>query len=275
MTSAAQTIMSPTPDCTVDLVRSIYDAYESGDGASYNGHIDPDIEFFISESLPWGGSYHGFAGLRAAFDKALFVGRPHFEPEEIFDAGDSAVAIGRQFSLLHESAREISMRQVHVWRFIEGRVLSLHQYAAESDVRAAFANGSESPCARPNLEIVRSLYDAYEDGDFHAPISVVRPDIELRASSCVPWGGVYRGAREARTCVQKQQASFSGTIMVDELLDAGEHIVAIGRLEGYRRSDGHPVSVRIAHVWRFVEGKVASIAFNVNQPEARRDFGEL
>ena len=52
--------------------------------------------------------------------------------------------------------------------------------------------------------------------------------------------------------------SFYGALDVrfvaEEFISAGEHVVAIGRIEGATRRSGVPIDVPFAHVWTVGEG---------------------
>lgn len=43
---------------------------------------------------------------------------------------------------------------------------------------------------------------------------------------------------------------------VEEYLDAGASVVALGWVRGVVRSTGQPLAVRLAHVWKLAGGKV-------------------
>ncbi|MGZ8997714.1 MAG: nuclear transport factor 2 family protein, partial [Allosphingosinicella sp.] len=47
------------------------------------------------------------------------------------------------------------------------------------------------------------------------------------------------------------------TVKVDEILDAGDTVVALGRYTGTCKATGKSMSAQLAHVWRVTDGKVA------------------
>jgi len=59
-----------------------------------------------------------------------------FTPDDIFEAGSEVIAVGRFVGFLSETNESCSVRTVHVWRFREGRAVSLACY---SDSDSAFS----------------------------------------------------------------------------------------------------------------------------------------
>jgi ketosteroid isomerase-like protein len=86
-----------------------------------------------------------------------------------------------------------------------------------------------------NLEIVKRSYRAFGRGDMNAVLADMDEGIEWQQAQGLPHGGIYRGITEVRRNVfdpldRDWWSEFSAE--PDELLDAGDEIVALGRYRG-------------------------------------------
>lgn len=50
--------------------------------------------------------------------------------------------------------------------------------------------------------------------------------------------------------------NVSGRVEADHTLEAGEHVVMLGRFRGRSRATGREFAVELCHVWRVVEGRI-------------------
>lgn len=125
----------------VNLVRNMYASFEKGDVASVLAAMDPQIEWNEAENFPYadGNPYIGpdavvqgvFARLGGEWDYWNLV------IEEILDAGESVVALGRYQARNKETGSEIDAQFAHVWRFKDGRATAFQQYADTAQVQKA------------------------------------------------------------------------------------------------------------------------------------------
>jgi ketosteroid isomerase-like protein len=107
-----------------------------------------------------------------------------------------------------------------------------------------------------NIEIVRSIYDAYHRRDFAAFFALLDPDIEVQQTPQLPWGGEYRGYDRVRELF-KQVAELTETQPTpEEYFECGETVVVIGRLRGRARATNRPIDLRVVHAWTLRDGRV-------------------
>lgn len=109
-----------------------------------------------------------------------------------------------------------------------------------------------------HLDAVRRSYDAFARGDMDAVVADMHPEIEWEQAQGLPHGGTYRGLDEVRRNVfdplhESWWDEFDAD--PDELLEAGEHVVVLGRYRGVARGSGRPLDVPFVHVWSFRAGK--------------------
>jgi ketosteroid isomerase-like protein len=73
----------------------------------------------------------------------------------------------------------------------------------------------------------------------------------------LPWGGWYRGPQEVLGFLGSVGEHVDDLgVEVDEYLDCGASVVALGRVRGRSRATGEEIAVGLAHVWRLREGRV-------------------
>jgi ketosteroid isomerase-like protein len=103
-----------------------------------------------------------------------------------------------------------------------------------------------------NLEIVRRSYAAFERGDLDAVLADFDPEIEWHQAQGLPHGGLYHGRDEVRRNVfepldAEWWSEFSA--LPDEILDAGDELVVLGRYRGTAKGTGKRLDVPFVHVW--------------------------
>ncbi|BDT89530.1 nuclear transport factor 2 family protein [Nocardia cyriacigeorgica] len=106
-------------------IHAVYDAFSTGDLDRFIDLLDPDFASRQSDAVPWRGTYHGRAGVRDMFSRVARSGSASFHPEEFIDGGDRVVVIGRAHITPHNTDRGFDVRELHVWRAQDGRLLSL------------------------------------------------------------------------------------------------------------------------------------------------------
>jgi ketosteroid isomerase-like protein len=103
--------------------------------------------------------------------------------------------------------------------------------------------------SRENLEVAAELYALYERGDIDGMVSRMAPDVELDVSDRLPDEGIHRGRDAYRDFLESSfdvWAEFR--VEVEDLLDAGDAVVAFVRATGVGQGSGAEVQERIAHV---------------------------
>jgi ketosteroid isomerase-like protein len=102
---------------------------------------------------------------------------------------------------------------------------------------------------RENVEIVASLYELYARGEIDDMLDRVDPDIEVDLSDRLPDEGVLCGRDAYRSFLEggfEIWADFRTE--VEQLLDAGDAVVALVRSVAVGEGSGAEVEERIAHV---------------------------
>jgi len=109
-----------------------------------------------------------------------------------------------------------------------------------------------------NVELMKSLYQAFAAGDIPGLLQSFDENIEWTEAEGFPYGGTYRGANAiVENVFMKLGSEWEGFSAVpDEFLDAGDNIVALGHYSGKYNQTGKSMKVPFAHVWTLRDGKI-------------------
>ena len=116
----------------VELVRAVYAAFAAGDVPGVLGRMSPDIVWNEAENFPYA-DRNPYVGPEAVLTGVF--GRIGTEwdgftvvPEEMLDAGETVVVLGRYRGTYRATGRALDAQLVHVWRLEDGKVVRFHQY---------------------------------------------------------------------------------------------------------------------------------------------------
>jgi uncharacterized protein len=111
-----------------------------------------------------------------------------------------------------------------------------------------------------NIQLVRSFFEAVPQGDAAGARAVLDPNVEWIEPE-VPglwFGGIHRGADNALREVVEPTLDLIDDfyIRIDEYLDAGDEIVALGSFHGVAKATGMELDIRACFVCTVRKGKI-------------------
>lgn len=132
--------------------------------------------------------------------------------------------------------------------------------------------------AGSNEARVRALYDAFGRGEVPTVLASFDPDIVWMEAENINYAdrNPYRGP----------QAIVEGVFMrigtdwndfrvnVEQVIDGGETVVALGRYSATNKSTGLPLNAQFVHVWKFRDGKVVRFQQYADTAQFARVTGE-
>ena len=131
--------------------------------------------------------------------------------------------------------------------------------------------------SKENLALVEGIYSAFAVGDMAAVLGAMSPDMVWNEAENFPYadGNPYRGPDAILAGVfARIGAEWDGfQVGVDEMLDAGDTIVALGRYRGTVKATGREMDAQFAHVWRVAGGKAVSFQQYTDTLQAARVTG--
>jgi ketosteroid isomerase-like protein len=112
--------------------------------------------------------------------------------------------------------------------------------------------------SQENMEIVRQAWAAYDRGGLDAIAEFWHPDISWRAAEgALDDVGVIHGPDGMRRYYREWDETFDAMrVEVEELVDAGDQVVAVVRGFGRMKDSDAEVDIRYAMVSSFRDGKI-------------------
>ena len=128
-----------------------------------------------------------------------------------------------------------------------------------------------------NVARVRQIYRAFAAGDVPAVLGAMSPAMVWNEAENFPYadGNPYCGPQAVLNGVfARIGAEWDGfEAVAEELLDAGDTIVALGRYRGTCKATGRAMDAQLAHVWRIAGGKAARFQQYTDTLQAARVTG--
>jgi uncharacterized protein len=114
--------------------------------------------------------------------------------------------------------------------------------------------------SQENVEIVRQSFPAYDRGGLDALAEFWHPDISWRAAEgALDDVGLMEGPDALRDYYEQWEDTFeSARTEVEELVDAGDQVVAVVRGFGRMKESEAEVDIRYAIVLSIRDGKIAA-----------------
>jgi ketosteroid isomerase-like protein len=130
----------------------------------------------------------------------------------------------------------------------------------KSDEAPVATTAAASAETNPNVERVRAVYDALRRSDVGEATNDWSDSFiwEGPKSRRLPGAGRQKGKTAAVAALEASLAAWDELkLAVDELIDAGDTVVALGHLEA--SISATVVKQEFAHVWRFQDARPARI----------------
>jgi ketosteroid isomerase-like protein len=129
-----------------------------------------------------------------------------------------------------------------------------------------------------NVESVRRVYEAVGRRDTETVLGHYDPEVEWDFSRGPLAGligpGIYRGHEGLRRWFRDYYEAWETLEHnCDELIDAGEHVVAVAIDRGRGRASGVEVELHYAGVWTIRDGKIVRVVWFPTRDEALEAAG--
>jgi ketosteroid isomerase-like protein len=126
-----------------------------------------------------------------------------------------------------------------------------------------------------NVEFIRSLFAMIDRGDARA-WDLLPPDFVIDLSRRLIDPVVLRGPDEMRAFYRDMDAAWAdgASLNVEELIEAGDNVLALIRFGGRGKASGVEVEVLVWNLWTFRDGKpVAWTYFGESRAQALEAAG--
>jgi ketosteroid isomerase-like protein len=127
--------------------------------------------------------------------------------------------------------------------------------------------------SQENLELIRSVYEPLNRGDWDEVFRNAHPEMEL-ITQRGPAAGTFRGQEAIKTQVQEGFAAFEAwKIQPEEFFEVGDHVVAYVKVRSQPRGSSVEMEVRNAHLWTLHDGSIRSLKTFAVREEALEAAG--
>jgi len=132
--------------------------------------------------------------------------------------------------------------------------------------------------SKENVALIKGIYDAFGKGDVPAVLGAMAPGIVWNEAENFPYAdkNPYVGPDAIVQGVFMRLATeWDGfTVAPEEILDAGDAVVVLGRYRGSYKATGKPQNTQMVHVWRVKDGKVAQFQQYADTLQVARVIGK-
>jgi hypothetical protein len=131
--------------------------------------------------------------------------------------------------------------------------------------------------SQENVEIVRSIYEAVNRGDWDAAFRDARPDVELTTPpgpQSGPDAGTYRGREEIQGFWEEVLTPFEAwTAELEEFLERGDQVAVVVKGRMRPRGSSAEIETRTGALWTIRDGMVVSTRIFAKPDEALEAAG--
>ncbi|MQA77293.1 MAG: hypothetical protein GEV10_02235 [Streptosporangiales bacterium] len=117
-----------------------------------------------------------------------------------------------------------------------------------------------------DLDIVRGLYEAFADRDLDTIRAAIGQDFVMEQSDLLPWGGRRHGPEGFFAFLGTLLTHIEPILDIEELFDAGDHIVEVGHTRGRVLAHGNTFRIPEIHAWQLRDSKLLSYRVYVDTP---------
>jgi ketosteroid isomerase-like protein len=265
------------PDSNLEIVRKFVEAFNRLDLDALSADIAPDAELHEWPTGVGVRSYRGPDGIREALAEWFDVWEwMKVEITNIEEKDDRILATFHHRAKGRASEVEVEIDSYNVYRFRDGQITSIELFTErEPALRAAglTSEAGQKRMSHENSRLVRRVMEAYNRDPTSVP-ELLAADVELIEWPESPDQRTYRGRDGALAAFESwSEAWESVNVDIDELVEAGEHVLARGRTHGKGKGSSVEVSMDAFNVYTIREGEVARIQFFTTEEPALRAAG--
>jgi ketosteroid isomerase-like protein len=113
--------------------------------------------------------------------------------------------------------------------------------------------------SQENVEMIRSVYEPLNRGDWEAVFRDAHPEMEITTQRG-PTAGTYRGQEAVRKQVEDLLGPFDAwTMEPEEFFDAGDRVVVYVKVRSRPPGGSVDMEVRNGHLWTIRDGTIRAV----------------
>lgn len=118
-------------------------------------------------------------------------------------------------------------------------------------------------------QLVRAVLDAYGNQDLEAILEHLHTSVEWVPPIALAEGRTFRGHAGVREWWEDLISTFEGfSAEVEQFREAGDGLLALGRILSYGRGSGVEISDEVGWLWEFRDGKINRMRIYLGHDEA-------
>jgi ketosteroid isomerase-like protein len=128
--------------------------------------------------------------------------------------------------------------------------------------------------SRENVEVARQAIEDYNGAGVEAIHDFLHPEVEFTEDARFPEAGVYRGRDAVEAYFKEFREEMAGhSLEIEEMLDAGDEVVAVVRERARGTSSDVEIEWRAAFVWTMRNGRAVRGRAYLDRAEALEAVG--
>ncbi|GAC1436049.1 MAG: hypothetical protein NVSMB51_06660 [Solirubrobacteraceae bacterium] len=238
----------------VNAVRAANAAFNAHDTEGWLNALDPAFEFVDHMGAVAEASGSGIAAIRGLVEGWLDT-FPDFQQDtvEFIDAGDRVVCATRWQGTGAGSGLEYRQAAAELYTLRGGKIIRAELGFTDKHAALAAARTAEPV----NVEAFRRGVKAINRGDADAAVADAAESVVLLPHRS-PVEGAYRGHSGIRRFVVDNAESFEEfRVMIDEVREVGDCVLAVGTIRIRGRGSGVETSFPTAGIATFERGKLS------------------
>jgi ketosteroid isomerase-like protein len=125
-----------------------------------------------------------------------------------------------------------------------------------------------------NVEVVRSIYEAFNRRDWDAVFRDTAPDVELTTPPGGPNSGTYRGREECEGYLRELITPFEASaLQPEEFFERGDQVAVVYKVRARPKGSSAEIEIRNGALWTIQGGKAVSLRFFSKPKEALEAAG--
>lgn len=124
-----------------------------------------------------------------------------------------------------------------------------------------------------NVDLVRAIHEGWARGDFGVGVDLLSADFSWEQHADAVEPGPRRGVEVGESLRKIFEVYDDYRIEPDELIDAGDRVVVMGRARGIARASRMKLDQRFAFVWAVRRGQLARLQVFTDRAQALEAAG--